>query len=228
MKLLAIFSDTRSISLLRLRVQQIGCSLAVASSGAEAADRLAAERFDAIVIDLDAAHVGEPVLHMLRPFLATTPSVVLAGVESLACVADAIAGGVTDFATKPIDMGALLLRIRVAVANAGMWPAPILTVGPLAIDLIRDRVHADGVAIELPDRERRVLIVLALEEHVPLSAQDIRDRIADLDDDLSTGAVHTYISRLRARLKPHHLEIRRNGDGYRLQPLPCSSPQSTT
>jgi DNA-binding SARP family transcriptional activator/predicted RNA-binding Zn ribbon-like protein len=76
----------------------------------------------------------------------------------------------------------------------------------------------DGAPVPLGRRrqERLLLAVLLLSPGRVVAA----DRLADLlwDGDRGRGTLHTYVSRLRAVLKPYGVRIATRGDGYAVEP----------
>ncbi len=78
---------------------------------------------------------------------------------------EALDAGADDYLTKPFGLAELLARMRVAlrhVRDAGPGASePVVTIGPLTIDLERREVSRAGVPVRLTPTEFRMLSFLA-------------------------------------------------------------------
>lgn len=107
-------------------------------------DLLAAERFDAIVLDLDMPDVsGVDILKLLQEKGIRTPVVVLTGVGDLDLAVKSMKLGAFDYLTKPVDDEHLMEALEEAVEHGALHR----TLSELPAELRREDL-AHGAAFE--------------------------------------------------------------------------------
>ncbi|MBL8588604.1 MAG: response regulator [Methylobacteriaceae bacterium] len=90
-------------------------SVEIAGDGAEGLERLAAERFDLCMVDLDMPRLdGFEFIRRVRaePAYARLPLVVVTGREDVESIDAAYRAGATSFLTKPINWRLLSYQLR--------------------------------------------------------------------------------------------------------------------
>ena len=155
--------DTIARSLRRL-AYSVDCCY----DGQSAAEMLAVERFDLVVLDLNLpGEDGMTVLRTLRERDRDTKVLIL----SARCeVADKVAGldaGANDYLTKPFGTVELLARIRTALRHTrtdGTSDALAMTgeyrVGELCVDYNKHRVYLAGEDTHLTPNEYKIVALL--------------------------------------------------------------------
>jgi two-component system KDP operon response regulator KdpE len=170
--------------------------------------------------DLD----GLEVTRRLREW-ATMPIIVLSarGRESDKVVA--LDAGADDYLTKPFGMGELLARLRVALrhaAHATPEPdAPVLTVGPLHVDLARRQVSVAGQPVHLTPIEYKLLTTLMRHAGKVVTHRQLLHEVWGLHVAHDTSSLWVHMSQLRRKLeaepaRPRYL-LTELGVGYRLK-----------
>jgi DNA-binding response OmpR family regulator len=91
-------------------------------------------------------------------------------------------------------------------------PMP-LACGPLFID-VDGSVSLDGSKVKFSEREKQILISLALHQGQPMSSTRILSDIWGQQHDPNTNIVAVYIKNIRAKLTPHKLIKTVRGVGY--------------
>lgn len=151
--------------LLRNTLERAGYAVAEAMNGREALAQRAAERPDAVLLDLGLPdRDGLGLIPLLRAGTGDTPVVlVVSAREATAEKVAALDLGAEDYVTKPFDTDELLARLRVALRHRGGQeaPPPMVTRGDLSIDLDRRIVRRGGEELHLTRKEYDVLATLA-------------------------------------------------------------------
>ena len=124
----------------------------LAGDGEEALDRIAAERPEVVLLDLEMPRLdGFGVLARLRadPLTRDLPVIVVTGREDVAAIDRAFESGATSFLIKPINWRLLSYQIRY-VLRAGQAPTPepgssqaqVATLAHEGLELVRRAMQA--------------------------------------------------------------------------------------
>ena len=109
-----------------------------------------------MILDLAAARRhGTEVCRELRAW-TEAPIVLVSAVGEEEEKIAALDAGADDYVTKPFAIGELLARLRAALRRAGSPGEPVLTVGPITVDLEKHSVRVEG-AVHLTPHEFRLL-----------------------------------------------------------------------
>ncbi|MXN52745.1 response regulator [Shinella sp. AETb1-6] len=179
-------------------------------------DALAAADFDLILLDLMLPDgLGISFLRMLRGRGEETPVIILTALDQ---VSDRIAGlnaGADDYLVKPFDLEELSARIGSVVRRYAGNPNPIVTLGPLQIDLAARSMAHNGKPVILTAREWVLFEAFVQRPGLLFSKARLEERLYSFDSDIESNAIEVHISRLRKKLGAHVIQTER-GLGYRL------------
>jgi two-component system, OmpR family, KDP operon response regulator KdpE len=197
-----------------------GYEVDMATTASEALATAALRPPDAIVLDLvlpDGS--GIEVLRELRTW-TEAPVVLVSAVGEEAEKIAALDAGADDYVTKPFAIGELLARLRAVLRRAGGPGEPLLTVGPITVDLEKHAVSVDGKAVHLTPHEFRLLRLLAQNEGKLLTHRSILREVWGPGYGEESNYLHVYVSQLRHKLevdpaRPRFL-LTEPGAGYRL------------
>ena len=187
--------------------------------GEQADHALAAESYDVVILDLGLPKLdGFEVLKRLRRRGSTVPVLVLTARDALADRVKGLDLGADDYLTKPFDLPELEARVRALIRRGQSGGNPLLTHGPLALDINGRRATLDGAALELSAREFGVLEVLMLRSGRVVNKEQLAEQLYGWDDEVGSNAIEVYVHRLRKKLEPAHVTIRTiRGLGYLLE-----------
>ena len=189
--------DTIARSLRRL-AYSVDCCY----DGQSAAEMLAVERFDLVVLDLNLpGEDGMTVLRTLRARCSALPVLLLTARDAVADRVDGLDAGADDYLIKPFAMDELLARLRVLTRKKGSGSTNVYTLADLTVDTAARTAKRGGRTLELSAREYALLEYLIRSKGVVLSRQQIEDNLWSLDYAGGTNVVDVYISYLRKKLE---------------------------
>lgn len=165
--------DTIARSLRRL-AYSVDCCY----DGQSAAEMLAVERFDLVVLDLNLpGEDGMTVLRTLRERDRDTKVLIL----SARCeVADKVAGldaGANDYLTKPFHLDELAARIRSLTLRRFTQSDVVLTCAELSFDTKARTASVRGETLSLTRKETGILEYLLLHQGRPVSQEELLEHV---------------------------------------------------
>ncbi len=218
MRILVIEDEPRILEFLRLGLEAEGFAVDAADDGAAGLRLALAEPYELVVLDLQLPRLdGFRLLEELRRSRPDLPVLILSARSDLPTKLRSFGLGANDYLSKPFSFDELVARVRVHVRKGHDTGEPSsLRVGPLELDLARRRAHADGSAIDLSDREFRLLYHLASHAGEVLSRERLLSDVWGYSFDPGSNVVDVCVRRLRKKLGPTWpIETVRHA-GYRL------------
>ncbi|MEW6323219.1 MAG: response regulator transcription factor [Acidobacteriota bacterium] len=180
------------------------------ADGREALDRLAAEPFDVVILDLMLPNVdGLTICRAVRrggpnrevPILMLTArreeSDKVLGLES----------GADDYLAKPFGTRELVARVRALLRRprAGVAASPadqaVITIGRLTVDAARQQVRVDGRDVGLTAQEFRLVHLLASHPGIVYSRETLLERVWPEQTHVTPRSVDTLVKRVRKRIE---------------------------
>ena len=212
-----VLCDTIARSLRRL-AYSVDCCY----DGQSAAEMLAVERFDLVVLDLNLpGEDGMTVLRTLRERDRDTKVLIL----SARCeVADKVAGldaGANDYLTKPFNILELKARVRALLRRAAgvqRSQGSLLTVGKLTLNTEERVAIRDGEPVELTAKEYDLIELLMRNPRRVYSRENLMNVVWGYTYAGDYRTVDVHIRRLREKLEenpaePDHI-LTKWGVGY--------------
>lgn len=182
----------------------------------EAEAALAANGFDAIVLDLmlpDGS--GLDVLKALRSMRNDTPVLLLTARDT---VQDRVAGldtGADDYLGKPFDLDEVAARLRALTRRSTGRSVARLEWQDLVLDPSKQSVEKAGSTVRLSRREYMVLHALMSYPGAILSKAQIEEKLYGWQEEIESNTVEVHIHHLRNKLGAGIIGTVR-GIGYRL------------
>jgi DNA-binding response OmpR family regulator len=220
MRILLVEDDVSMAATLATGLRAEGYAVDVVHDGDEGLWRAREDDFDVVVLDLMLpGRNGFAVVAALREAGRTTPVLVLTAKHGEWDQAEALDSGADDYLTKPFSYPVLLARLRALIRRAAGHSAPVLTVGPLSLDVATRQVAVDGRAVQLTAREFALLEYLAHRPGVVVSKTELLQHVWEQVEAVDPNVVEVYVSYLRRKIHTgggDALLTTVRGAGYRL------------
>lgn len=188
---------------------------------AGALERIAAEHWDAIILDLGLPD-GDGI-DIAREVRASneTPILVVTARDDVTDRVIGLDAGADDYLSKPFDRTELLARLRALLRRAQppAGAAPEIVVEDLVIDPVRRTVRRGVRVVPTTPLELELLIYLGRRGGAPVAREELLEQVWHHDPAEPTNTVEVFVSNLRRKLEsggePRLLRTVR-GAGYAL------------
>jgi len=218
MRLLLAEDDTMIGEAVRSGLRRLGFAVDWVTDGAAAEQALAAERYDACLLDLGLPRQdGLAVLRNLRRGGSSLPVLVLTARDA---VTDRVAGldaGADDYLVKPFDLTELAARVRAVTRRGGGRASALIEHDGLTLDPATREVRRAGEAIALSPREFALLHALLEHPGRILSRAQLEERLYGWGEEVESNVVEVHVHTLRRKLGADFIRTVR-GVGYRIAP----------
>lgn len=197
---LLIAEDTLDLNrALQAILEKSGYEVTCTYDGQEALDRVMAETFDGIILDIMMPRMdGIEALRQMRERGVETPVLLL---TAKAEVDDRVAGldaGANDYLPKPFAMRELLARVRAMCRQAGTEDT-LLKAGDVTLDLGASELAAEN-SVRLSARELDLMQLLMRNMDRPLPCTFILGHVWGDDSTATDESLALYLSYLRDKL----------------------------
>lgn len=216
MRILLIEDDPGLGQAVRDEIAAAGHLPDLAASLADARDLVATMSYDLILLDLGLPDGrGLDFLRALRTRGSVTPVIILTAHDRITERIEGLNAGADDYMVKPFDLTELSARISAVARRYAGNPNPLITLGPLEIDLSAHAIHGPDGRIDLSQREWIIFEALLQRPGQIVSKSQIEDQIYAFDSEVESNTIEVYVSRLRKKLGKDVVQTIR-GLGYRL------------
>ncbi len=218
-RVLLIEDDRRLAGMVSEYLGEAGFRVSVASDGSSGLSRLAAEPYDALVLDLMLPDMdGLEVCRRLRAVSDIPVLMLTARGDAM----DRVVGlelGADDYLAKPFEPRELLARLRAILRRRGPGGASgVLRFGRLEIDRDARRVRLDGAERALTGHQFTLLLTLAERAGRVLSRDTLMDLVRGEELEAFDRSIDVHVSRIRAAIEDDPKRPRRlltvRGAGY--------------
>jgi DNA-binding response OmpR family regulator len=198
-------------------LQRQDMAVDVAYRGDSADELLTVNDYDVVVLDRDVPGLhGDAVARRLAARGSLTRILMLTAATSLADRVQGLEIGADDYLTKPFEYPELVARVR-ALGRRSVAPvAPVLERAGIVVDTNRRMATRDGKPLDLTAKELGVLEVLLRADGRVVPAEELLEKVWDMNVDPFTTAVRVTVSKLRRKLGTPDPITTVPGQGYAL------------
>ena len=199
MRILLVEDDAVLLDIVRRSLSDSGMRLDCASDLALARHFWSANRFDAVVLDLNLPLDAEgkrgsgiDLLRSQRKLGDSTPVLILTARNRTDERIAGLDAGADDYLGKPFELAELAARLR-ALVRRRQGSIDLITVGKLLFDRGQRRIYVNQIELLLPAREFDVLTELLSPPGRTVSKKDLADKLSDFADMLTDNALrHSF------------------------------------
>jgi DNA-binding response OmpR family regulator len=201
MKVLVVEDSSALAEVVAEGLRDQGMAVDVAYDGLQAANKLAVNAYDVVVLDRDLPGLhGDTICRMIADSNTSSMVLMLTASGSPGERVSGLSLGADDYLAKPFHFPELVLRVRALARRLpGAGPRVFRACG-IELDPLRHSASRDGRPLELSAKEFAVLEALMRAQPGVLSAEDLLEQVWDEHADPFTRTVGVTISRLRRRL----------------------------
>jgi two-component system KDP operon response regulator KdpE len=178
---------------------------------------------DLIVLDLALPDLhGSEVLERIRSW-SNVPIIILSVVSSEEEKVRLLQAGADDYVVKPFGMAELLARSEAALRRyfKSVTENPVVTAGPLSVDLVTRIVLLNETRISLTRKEYRLLHILAMHVGLVVTHDQLLKEIWTGNQRDNIQYLRILVRKLRQKIETNpdqpRLLVTESGVGYRLQ-----------
>ncbi|MBU6476036.1 MAG: response regulator transcription factor [Alphaproteobacteria bacterium] len=203
MKLLLIEDDESHAQFILSGLKEAGHTVDHAKDGMDGLFLATEEKYDVMIVDRMVPKLdGLAIIQALRASANKTPVLIL---SSLAKVEERIKGlksGGDDYLTKPFEFGELLARIEALVRRGSgeQTEQMRLTIDDLEMNLLTREVKRGGTAIDLQNKEFRLLEFLLRRPDQVVTRTMLLEGVWDFHFSPNTNLIDAQMSKLRQKV----------------------------
>ena len=208
---------------LRAGFELQGFSVIEAENGTEGLNAATLSAPDLVILDLALPDLhGAEVLERLRSW-SNVPVIILSVISNEDEKVRLLRGGADDYVVKPFGMAELLARSEAALRRyfKTVTENPVVTTGPLSIDLVGRIVSLNKIPVRLTKKEYRLLHILATHVGLVVTHDQLLREIWSGDQRDNIQYLRILVRKVRQKIEadPNHprLLVTESGVGYRLQ-----------
>jgi len=214
-KILVLEDDVNLSDTIKQFLTLKGYEVFVAYDGEMAQDLLYEQSVDLMLLDVKVPKIdGFGVLKEQRDRGSDIPAIFITSLNSADDVAKGFEYGCDDYIRKPFALKELLVRIEAQLKRRYNTYSDTIEVNGYIFDSKEFTLQKDNQKISLKPKEIKLLELLLKHPNTLVEYKLIFDTLWEYDEEPSSGALRTYIKRLRSILGKETIETVKN-IGYR-------------
>jgi two-component system KDP operon response regulator KdpE len=204
-RILVVDDEPQIRRVMRTTLVARGYMVSTARSGEEALEKIRAERFDLLLLDINMPGMGGMEACRLIRSQSEIPIVILSIRNAEKEKVEALDAGADDYVTKPFSMPELLARIRAALRRTPLMSAGIpdmLHLGETVINFVGRRVTVNGNEVRLTPKEFDLLRYLASNPDEVIPHAKLLQAVWGPDYGEEVEYLRVFINQLRKKIEP--------------------------
>lgn len=220
MKILILEDNAILAGGLKKAIEEAGYYVDVLMDGMQGIPWLKSGQYDLLMLDLGLPNMdGIEILRHLRRQKNPIPVIIITARDLLDQRITGLEEGADDYLCKPFSLEEVVARVRAVIRRSRSFSDNRLKNGDVELCLASRTLTLSGEIVSLHRRELAVLEYFILNRGRLVSKDQVADSIASLEQDISAGAIETYVSRIRKKLGTS-VSIRTvRGLGYMMESL---------
>jgi DNA-binding response OmpR family regulator len=200
-RLLIVEDEARIAEIVRSAFTRVGFAVDAVGQCSDAQAALAANRYDAVILDLGLPDGdGMVLLKEMRRRGNSVPVLVLTARDTVEQRVAGLDSGADDYLVKPFAITEVIARIKALLRRPEGVLGALLKSGNIAYDTIgRDLRVGDNVLI-LPRRESAILEHLMRRAGRVVPKTVLEEKLYGIDDELGSNAIPVHVHHLRRKL----------------------------
>jgi len=205
-RILVVDDDPQIRRAMRASLSSKGYEVGDARSGEEALDKLRAEAYDLVLLDMNMPGMGGMEACRLIRAGSDITIIMLTITNTEKDKVGALDAGADDYVTKPFSMPELLARIRASLRRAplAVYTGPQqLRLGEVEIDFASRQVIAPGRTVRLTPKEFELLSYFVARPNRTISHRELLQAVWGPDYGNELEYLRVFVNRLRKKLEPN-------------------------
>lgn len=222
-RILVVEDEDALAESVRYNLEREGFRVEVATDGRRAIERFRHEPPDLVVLDLMLPEVsGLDVCRLIRQE-SRVPIIIMTAKDAESDKVMGLEIGADDYVTKPFSMRELVSRVRAHLRRSGMGAPsvddPVLTAGPVEMDVARHEIRVGGELVAFPPKEFELLEAFLRRVGRLLTREYLIEEVWGPSYVGDTRTLDVHVKRIRSKVEPdprtpvHLVTVR--GLGYR-------------
>ena len=214
-KILIVDDEKPICDLIDLNLSAAGYRCISVQDGLTAIDKIEAEIFDLILLDIMLPGAdGYDVMEYVRPL--GLPVIFITAKHEVRDRVKGLKLGADDYLVKPFDVVELVARVE-AVLRRYNKADQLMSVGDVVVDVEARRVTKAGYPIDLTNKEFGLLLLFIRNKNVALFRETLYEKVWEGEYYGDSRTLDLHVQRLRRTLGWEHCLVAVYKVGYRLE-----------
>ncbi len=214
-KILIVEDEEPINNLIRMNLTKVGYQCKCAFDGQEAADMMAAEKFDLFLLDIMLPKInGYELLEYAQTL--NTPVIFITAMGTVENKVKGLKKGADDYISKPFEIVELLARVETVLRRYNK-AEKIIKILDIEVDTESRTVMQNGQQVILTLKEFELLLLFIRNKNIALYRDVIYESVWEGEDMGESRTVDLHVQRLKRKLHWENKIVAVYKVGYRLE-----------